>query len=105
MGWVRVLEELAKGADRPALAVSGKTECLAGDQLRTTMQTVSYRIRNPQIESVVDGMPGRIVLLLNASGESAEVEICYSRGSWTVVADQTTVICTSTSYVQWLHLV
>ncbi len=100
MGWIRVSEELPIGSDRPVVAVSGKTECVAGDKLRTTVQTVSFPTRNPQIESPVEEMPGRLVLLLNSSGEAAEVDICYSRGSWTVVDDQTKVICTATSYVQ-----
>ena len=100
MGWVRVLEELAGGWDRPVVAVSGKTECLAGEQLRTMAQTVSYPMRNPELESLVEEMPGRVVLLLNSGGEAATVDICYSRGSWTVVDDQRRMICTATSYVQ-----
>ena len=100
MGWVRVLEELAVGSDRSVVAVSGKTECVAGDQLRTMAQTVSYPMRNPELESLVEEMPGRRLLLLNTSGEAAAIDICYSRGSWTVVDDQRRVICSATSSVQ-----
>jgi hypothetical protein len=100
MGWVRVLEDLTVGSDRPVVAVSGKTECLTGDQLRTMAQTVSYPMRNPEVESLVEEMPGRLLLLLNTSGEAAEFDLCYSRGSWTVVDDQRRVICSATSYEQ-----
>src|ERR1035441_3924348 len=62
--WVRVRERLAARA-APAVAVSGSTECRAGNQLRTAAREVAYPTRNPWFAGDVAELRGSVISLIN----------------------------------------
>ena len=83
--WVRVRETIPTPQLSPVLAVSGVTECLGGDQLRTTVRDVASPVRNPWfsadvISSEASHPDDGIVALINTSESPAQVLGCYSFG-------------------------
>jgi hypothetical protein len=79
-GWVRV-REMVPGANlSPVLAVRGTSECLAANELQTTVRDIAWPVRNPWFSSEVhDGEQG-ILALINTTGRPARVWGCYSSG-------------------------
>lgn len=64
----------------PVIAVSGATECVIGNQLRTTAREVAYPTRNPWFSGDVAGIRGEVISLINASERAAKASACYSSG-------------------------
>jgi len=79
--WVRVREKIRSPQLSPVLAVSGVTECLAGDKLTTTVRDVAWPIRNPGFSGDVKTGDDGIIALINASERPVSVWGCYSSGS------------------------
>jgi hypothetical protein len=78
--WVRVREKVPSPRLQPVLAVSGATECLAADELRTTVREVEWPVANPWFSGgVAEGDDG-IVALVNVSERPVPVWGCYSAG-------------------------
>jgi hypothetical protein len=78
--WVRVREKVPSPRLQPVLAVSGATECLTADELRTTTREVAWPVANPWFSGgVADGDDG-ILALVNVSERPVRVWGCYSSG-------------------------
>jgi len=87
--WVRVREKIPSPQLSPVLAVSGATECLAVDELHTTVRDVAWPTRNPWFSSDVSDGDDGIVALINASERPAWVSGCYAFGvSYSVPRNQ-----------------
>ena len=78
--WVRVREKIPSPRLQPVLAVSGATECLAGDELHTAVREVAWPARDPWFSGDVSDAGDGILALINASERPAEVWGCYSSG-------------------------
>jgi hypothetical protein len=78
--WVRVREKVPAPQLSPVLAVSGVTECVATDELRTTIREVASPVRNPWFSGDVSHGDDGIVALINTSESPAQVGGCYSSG-------------------------
>ena len=78
--WVRVRETIPGRQLSPVLAVSGVTECLVADQLRTTVRDVASPVGNPWFSGDVSHGDDGIVALINTSESPAHVLGCYSSG-------------------------
>lgn len=74
--WVKIRETVPAAAS-PALAVSGKVECIAGNELRTASREVSYPTRNPWYAGET-GAPGGVISLINTSERAARAALCYA---------------------------
>jgi hypothetical protein len=79
--WVRIREKIPSPQLAPVLAVNGSTECVASDQLHTTVRDVAWPIRNPRFSGDVKNGDDGILALINASERPASVFGCYSSGS------------------------
>lgn len=78
--WVRVREKIPSPRISPVLAVSGATECMAANELHTTVRDVAWPTHNPWFSGdVSDGEDG-IIALINTSERQARVWGCYSSG-------------------------
>ena len=104
--WVKVREKVASLALTPVVAVSGTTECVVGDQLRTTSREVVYPTRNAWFSGEVAGRSGGMILLVNTSEHTAKASACYSSGGLFSVPNETrptaelNPICSGTLDVQ-----
>lgn len=78
--WVRVRETIPSPQLWPVLAVSGATECLAADELETTVREVAWPARNPWFSGDVREGDDGMVALINTSERPARVWGCYSNG-------------------------
>jgi hypothetical protein len=78
--WVRVRERIPSPQLWPVLAVSGATECLAADELDTTVRDVAWPARNPWFSGDVGDGDDAVVALINTSERPARVWGCYSNG-------------------------
>jgi hypothetical protein len=65
--WVKVRERVPSPGLSPVLAVSGATECVIGDQLRSVGRDVVYPTRNPWFSGDVAELSGALVSLINTS--------------------------------------
>ncbi|MBZ5610532.1 MAG: hypothetical protein LAP38_19900 [Acidobacteriia bacterium] len=79
--WMKIRERIPSPQLTPVVAVSGHTECVAENQLRTTAREVAYPFRNPSFSSDVDAMPGYVISLVNTTEHSARARLCYSAGN------------------------
>ena len=79
--WVKVRETIPSPRFSAVIAVAGATECVAGDQLRTTAREVAYPTRNPWFIGDVTEMRGNVVSLVNTSEHTAKASLCYSAGN------------------------
>jgi len=78
--WVRVREHVPSPQLTAVLAVSGGTECVAGNELQTTVRDIAWPARNPWYSGdVKDGDDG-ILAMINTSESPALVRACYSFG-------------------------
>jgi len=87
-GWLKITEVLPDSARGPALAVSGRTECVLNDQLVTSPQSVAYPMRDPWLAFDLAESPGRVAMVLNLAAEAATAKICYSKGTRVSVAEE-----------------
>lgn len=78
--WVRVREQVPSPQLSPVLAVSGTTECLAADELHTTVRAVAWPTRNPWFSGDVSHGDDGIIAVINTSERPARVWGCYSSG-------------------------
>lgn len=81
--WVKVRERIAAPALSAVVAVSGKTECLVGNELRTAARAAAYPTLNAWFsEEVSEARRTETVLLINTSEHTAVAWVCYSSGSF-----------------------
>jgi len=102
--WVKVREIIPAPRLSTVVAVSGTTECVVGDQLRTTPRELAYPTRNPWFSGNVTEIAGDEILLINASERPATAWLCYSAGNLYAVPggtgpSQLTPICSSDAVV------
>ena len=87
--WVKVREPIASTALSPIIAVSGKTECVAANELRTSSREVAYPMRNPWYSGDVAGTgAGEEVSLINTTERAVLASVCYSSGTLVSVPTQ-----------------
>jgi hypothetical protein len=88
------------------VAVSGATECVVGDQLRTAGREVVYPTESPWFSGDVTDLPGGLLSLINTSEHAAKASACYSSGglfsapTGTRAAAELMPICTTAFEVQ-----
>jgi hypothetical protein len=78
--WVRVRETIPSPKLSPVLAVSGTTECLAADELHTTVRDVVTPVRDPWFSGDVSRGDDGVIALINTSERPVLVRGCYSNG-------------------------
>jgi hypothetical protein len=78
--WIRVREEIPSQRLGPVVAVSGLTECVAGDELRSTARELVWPARNPWFSGDVGDTGDGIMAVINAAERPARVWGCYSSG-------------------------
>ena len=76
--WVKVRERVRGIA--PVVAVSGSTECVVANQLRTVRREVAFAMRNPWYSSDTAEPHGSLLSLINTSERAAKAAVCYSSG-------------------------
>jgi len=79
--WVKVRERIPAARASPAIAISGSTECRAGNQIRTAVREIAYPTHNPWFSGGVAELRGDMLSVINASERSARVWVCYSSGN------------------------
>jgi hypothetical protein len=80
-GWVKIREKIPEPGLSSIVAISGHTECVADNHLRTTAREVAYPSRNPTFSSDVEEMHGNLISLVNTSERPAKAWLCYSAGN------------------------
>ena len=103
--WVRVRETLAAAQFSPVVTVSGSTECVAGNELRTVAREVTLPMRSPWFEGDVSELPGDLLAVVNTSAQPATASLCYSAAVFYSVPDgrrggELTPVCTAYFAVQ-----
>jgi hypothetical protein len=104
--WVKVRERVPSPGLSPVVAVSGATECVIGDQLRSAGREVVYPTESPWFSGDVTGLPGGLLSLINTSEHAAKASACYSSGglfsapTGTRSAAELMPICTTAFEVQ-----
>ena len=87
--WVKVHEHVPAGAG-PVISVSGKTECVAGNELKSAPRAVAYPTRNPWFSGDIRSHgSGDEISLINTSERAARASLCYSSGTLVFVPDKT----------------
>src|SRR6202162_1178291 len=79
--WVKLRETIPAPQLSPVVALSGVTECVAADQLRSTAREVAFPIRNPWFSGEAAQMRGNLISLVNTSERPARALLCYSSGN------------------------
>ena len=79
--WVKVRERVPSPDLSPVVAVSGATECVAGNQLRTAGRQVVYPTESPWFSGDVTDLRGGLLSLINTSERAAKASACYSSGA------------------------
>jgi len=104
--WAKVREIVPSPRLTPVVAVSGTTECVAGDKLRSTAREPAYPIRNPWFSGDVSEIPSEEILVINTSEHAAKAWLCYSAGNLYSVPSEgrpispLTRLCSSEAVVQ-----
>jgi len=104
--WAKVREIVPSPRLSPVVAVSGTTECVVGDQLRSSTREPAYPIRNPWFSGDVSEIPSEEILVINTSEHAARVWLCYSAGNLYSVPSEVrpitplTRLCSSEAVVQ-----
>ena len=80
-GWVKVRERVPAPSLSPVLAVSGTTECIVGDELKSVARDVVYPTRNPWFSGDVAELSGALVSMINTSERAVTASLCYSAGN------------------------
>lgn len=79
--WVKLRETIPSPQLSPVIALSGTTECVADNQLRSTQRGVAFPMRNPWFAGDVAEMHGNLISLVNTSERPARASLCYSSGN------------------------
>ncbi len=79
--WVKLRETIPSAQLSPVVALSGMTECVADNQLRSTTREVAFPIRNPWFTGQAAEMHGNLVSMVNTSERPATASLCYSSGN------------------------
>ena len=79
--WVKVRERVPSPDLSPVVAVSGATECVAGNLLRTAGRQVVYPTENPWFSGDVTDLGGGLLSLINTSERAVRASACYSSGA------------------------
>jgi hypothetical protein len=103
--WVKVRERVPSPGLSPVVAVSGATECVVGDQLRSVGREVVYPTQSPWFSGDVTDLPGGLLSLINTSERAVRASACYSSGGLfsaptAARAAELTPICTTAFEVQ-----
>jgi hypothetical protein len=103
--WVRVRETAGAAPFAPVVTVSGSTECVAGNELRTVAREAAFPMRNPWFEGDVSELAADVVALVNTSAQAATASLCYSAAAFYSVPDgrrggELTPVCTASFAVQ-----
>lgn len=80
-GWVEVREHVPSRSLTPVLAVSGVSECVVGNELKSVGRDVVFPTRNPWFSGDVAELSGALVSLINTSERAATASLCYSAGN------------------------
>jgi hypothetical protein len=108
--WFRVREYVPAG-DSPVIAIRPASECVVGNQLRSTTRQVAFPMRSPWFSGAVADLHGTSIWVVNVSDHPAHASACYSSGSYYVIPGesprdhnarppQTTTICSAAEQVQ-----
>jgi hypothetical protein len=104
--WAKVREIVPSPRLTPVVAVSGTTECVIGEQLRSTAREPAFSVRNPWFAGNVSEIPSEEILVINTSERPATAWLCYSAGNLYSVPSETrpntqlTQLCSSDAVVQ-----
>jgi hypothetical protein len=103
--WAKVREIVPSPRLTPVVAVSGTTECVIGDQLRSAAREPAYPVRNPWFAGNVSDIPSEEILVINTSERPVTAWLCYSAGNLYSVPSETrptqlTQLCSSEAAVQ-----
>jgi hypothetical protein len=79
--WVKIREKIPSPQLSSVIAVSGRAECVAENQLRSTPREVAYPTRNPWFSGDIEEMHGNLISLVNTSELAAKASLCYSAGN------------------------
>lgn len=82
VAWAEVIEIVPSPRLKPVLAVSGKTECLDGNELLTAAREIAPVSGDPKfaIDHEAASLNGMVLLLINASDRRMSWTACYSAG-------------------------
>ena len=100
--WVKIRERVPSPELSPVIAVSGHTECVVENQLRTTAREVAFPLRNPSFSSDIDELHGDLLSVVNTSEKPVQLWLCYSSGNLYSVPGrpQLTPLCSNAFDVQ-----
>jgi hypothetical protein len=104
--WVKVRERVPSPRLSPVVAITGETECVIGNQLRSAGRWVVYPTLSPWFAGDVTDLPGGLLSLINTSEHAAKAYACYSSGglystpSGTRTGAELMPICTTSFEVQ-----
>ncbi len=87
--WFRIREHVPASEDSPAVVVRATTGCVEGDTLITRSREVAVSLRNPWFAGRVAELQRVTMWALNVSRSAAQVEACYSSGSYYIVPGDT----------------
>lgn len=79
--WIKIRERIPSPELNSVIAVSGRSECTAGNQLRSTPRETAYPTRNPWFFGDIEEMHGNLISLVNTSEFAAKASLCYSAGN------------------------
>jgi hypothetical protein len=91
--WIAVRETVPDRLS-PALAVTGQTDCVAGERVRSAVREVAHAGKDPWFEGDVGEMPGARLVVVNTSETYAVVTGCYSGGTLVSRGTVLTPLCT-----------
>ena len=83
--WVKVREYIPAGQDSPAIAIRPASECVVGNELRSTTRQVAFPMRSPWFSGEVAGLHGASIWMVNVSDRPAHASTCYSSGSYYII--------------------
>lgn len=93
--WIELRERVPLPNLSPVLAISGTTECVIADKLRTAGREVVYPTRNPWFEGDVSNLTGDLISLINTTEQAAKASLCYSSGSLFSTAAELKPVCSA----------
>lgn len=79
--WVKLREKVPSPRLSAVIALSGTTECLADNQLRSTKREVAFPMRDPWFSGDLANMHGNLISMVNTSERPARASLCYSAGN------------------------
>lgn len=101
--WVRIRERVPSPALSPVLAISGITECVVGDELKSVGRDVVFPTRNPWFSGDVAELNGALVSFINTTERAVKASLCYSSGNLYSVpgtSTELTPVCSAAFDVQ-----